>query len=256
MGVKLKNTSSEILSYTDGTLDITLAYLAATVNTLSVTVTGKVNFSIISGNARFYTDSGGTTGETNTWDATSGAVRTIYLKGASGDSVMRVSNVDRWTRWDNWAGTGLSVKALPLSSLPRVMTYIQIAGSNTITGNLADAPAGLTVINILGSNTITGNLSDAPADLRLIQIIGLNTINDYTAGRAWATNYNYLYLRQAAGQGFDSAEVNNILIDLAAATWGGSSRTLDLKGVNAARTSASDAAVATLISKSVSVLTN
>ena len=143
-----------------------------------------------------------------------------------------------------------------LSSLPSVMTTFYCTGSNTITGNLSSLPSNLTYFNCTGSNTVTGNLSSLPANLTIFECAGSNTIADYTAGRTWSNNINYVFIRQAAGYGFDSTEVDNLLIDLALATWAGSSRTVDVRGVNAARTSASDAAVATLISKSVTVLTN
>ena len=117
-------------------------------------------------------------------------------------------------------------------------------------------PANLTYFGCVGSNTITGNLSSLPANLTYFVCTGSNTIADYTAGRTWSNSINYIYIRQATGYGFDSTEVDNLLIDLSLATWGGSGGTVDVRGVNAARTSASDAAVATLISKSVTVLTN
>jgi len=52
------------------------------------------------------------------------------------------------------------------------------------------------------------------------------------------------------------AEVDSLLIDASAATWAGAERTLWVAGVNAARSSASDAAVTTLQGKSVTVTTN
>ena len=68
---------------------------------------------------------------------------------------------------------------------------------------------------------------------------------------------NYFYLVPVSGGGLSSTEIDNLIIDLDNGnTWGGSSRTLYLKGTNAARTSASDAAVASLVSKSVTVTTN
>ena len=100
------------------------------------------------------------------------------------------------------------------------------------------------------------NLSSLPSVMTSFFCTGSNTITDYTSPKTWATNYNHFLIRQAVGSGLSSTEVDNLLIDMSAATWGGSSRTLDVRGVNAARTSASNAAVATLLSKSVNVLTN
>ena len=143
-----------------------------------------------------------------------------------------------------------------LSSLPSVMTYFVCTGSNAITGNLSSLPSVMTLFSCTGLNTITGNISSLPSVMTYFLCTGLNTITDYTSPKTWATNYNYFLLRQAVGSGLSSTEVDNLLIDMSAATWGSSSRTLDVRGVNAARTSASGAAVATLLSKSVNVLTN
>ena len=110
---------------------------------------------------------------------------------------------------------------------------------------------------IFGSNTITGNLSSLSglSNLYYLLIFGSNTISDFTDGALSFNNINYFRVN-AATNGLSSTEVDNLLIRLAALTWSGSSRTLLLNGGNAARTSASDAAVATLIANGVSVTTN
>jgi hypothetical protein len=142
-----------------------------------------------------------------------------------------------------------------LSSLPSGLTYFYCTGSNTITGNLSSLPSGLTTFGCTGSNTITGNLSSLPAGLTYFVCRGSNTIGDYS-GKAWANNQRRVYLVPVAGGGLSSAEIDQLLIDLAAAggTWSGEKQVY-LRGTNAARTAASDAAVATLVSKGVSVTT-
>ncbi|MGK9476947.1 hypothetical protein ACSSV9_09015, partial [Melioribacter sp. OK-6-Me] len=129
-------------------------------------------------------------------------------------------------------------------------------GSNTLTGNIADLPAGLTLLNIGGYNTLTGNIADAPAVVTYLSISGRNTLADYTAGRIWANNFRHLYLRPAAGYGLSSTEVDNLLIDLANVNTFTNEKQIDIAGNNAPRTSASGAAVSTLISKGVTVITN
>ncbi len=173
--------------------------------------------------------------------------------------------------------TGLNTVTGNLSSLPAGLTYFLCSGSNMITGNLSPLPAGLTFFSCSGSNTITGNLSSLSADLTTFACSGLNTvtgnlssvpigliyfyclgsntIGDYS-GKTWANDQRRVYHIPVAGGGLSSAEIDQLLIDLAAAggTWS-VEKQVYLRGTNAARTSASDAAVATLVSKGVTVTT-
>ena len=142
-----------------------------------------------------------------------------------------------------------------LSDLSSELTYFRCEGSNTISGALSDLPSDLTTFNCAGSNTISGALSDLPSGLTYFNCTGSNTISDYTAPHTWSNSINYIKLIQAVGNGLDETEVDNLLIDLASATWAGSNRRVELPAPNAARTSASDAAVATLLGKSVTVVT-
>ena len=106
------------------------------------------------------------------------------------------------------------------------------------------------------ASSISGNLSSLPSGLSTVVISGSNTVADYTSPRTWANNMVQVYMRQAAGYGLSTSEVDNLLIDLSAVPTWTSSKSIDLRGVNAARSSASDAAVAILVSKGVTVLTN
>ena len=154
-----------------------------------------------------------------------------------------------------FACSGSNTIAGNLSSLPAGLTYFYVAGSNTITGNLSSLPALLTSFSCRGSNTITGNLSSLPAGVTYFACIGSNTIGDYS-GKIWAYNQRRVYLAPATGGGLSSAEIDQLLINLATAggTWS-VEKQVYLRGTNAARTTASDAAVATLVSKGVTVTT-
>ncbi len=142
-----------------------------------------------------------------------------------------------------------------LSGLPSGLTYFLCTGSNTISGALSDLPSDLTTFYCTGSNTISGALSDLPSGLTYFNCTGSNTISDYTAPHTWSNSINYIKLIQAVGSGLDETEVDNLLIDLASATWAGGNRRVELPTPNAPRSSASDAAVATLLGKSVTVVT-
>jgi len=151
--------------------------------------------------------------------------------------------------------TGSNTISGALSDLPSDLTYFHCAGSNTISGALSDLPSRLTYFICTGSNTISGALSDLPSRLTYFHCAGSNTISDYTAPHTWSNSINYIKLIQAVGNGLDETEVDNLLIDLASATWAGGSRRVELPTPNAPRSSASDAAVATLLGKSVTVVT-
>jgi hypothetical protein len=140
-----------------------------------------------------------------------------------------------------------------LSSLPVVMTSFTCYGSNTIIGNLSSLPAVMTSFTCYGSNTISGNLSSIPAVMTYFNCAGSNTIADYIT-RTWANNMDRVCLVQAATYGLSSAEVDQLLIDLATRTWT-ATKTITLVAPNAARTAASDAAVATLNGLGVTVKT-
>ena len=151
--------------------------------------------------------------------------------------------------------TGSNTISGDLSDLPSELTYFRCTGSNTVSGDLSDLPSELTTFYCTGSNTVSGDLSDLPSELTYFICTGSNTVSDYTAPHTWSNSINYIKLTQAAGNGFTSTEVDNLLIDLANATWAGGSRRVELPAPNAPRSSASDAAVATLLGKSVTVVT-
>ncbi len=143
-----------------------------------------------------------------------------------------------------------------LSSLPSVMTSFNCTGSNTISGNLSSLPSVMTTFNCSGSNTVSGSLSSLPAGMTLFSCSGANTVSDYTT-KSWANNQQKVYLVPVGAGGLATAEIDQLLIDLSVAggTWA-SSKEIYLKGTNAARSAASDAAVATLVGKGVTVTTN
>jgi hypothetical protein len=153
-----------------------------------------------------------------------------------------------------------------ISTLPVNLTIFANGGSNTTTGNISTLPVNLTYYNNQGSNTTSGSLSNLPVNIAFYLNTGLNTVNDYTAGRTWHNPMRTIMsLPTSASGGLSSTEVDNLLIDLAnVATWtvvnpASESKLINISGNNAARTVGSptvDAAVATLISKGVTVTTN
>jgi hypothetical protein len=149
-----------------------------------------------------------------------------------------------------------------VSLLPSTLTSFRNFGTNTTTGNINSLPIGLLQYDNKGTNTTTGNIYFLPANIVFYVNVGQNTVVDYTSGRTWANNMIYVSnLPTSASGGLSSTEVDNLLIDLAlVSTWDSTNpeyiNTITLSGFNAARTVASNSAVATLTSKPVIVVTN
>ncbi len=143
-----------------------------------------------------------------------------------------------------------------LADLPSGLTYFYCTGSNTISGSLADLPSGLTSFTCTGSNTISGSLADLPSGLTYFYCTGSNTISDYVT-RSWANNMTRVYCIPVAPGGLDSSEIDQLLIDLAAAggTWV-APKEVNLTGVNAAPGVDGLAARDVLVDKGVTVTVN
>jgi hypothetical protein len=144
-----------------------------------------------------------------------------------------------------------------IAGAPSGLTSLIIIGSNQISGPIDSAPSGLITLIIIGSNTISGSIAGAPSGLTYIRIEGSNTISDYTTPWPLKTiNFNSIIITPTSG-GLSTAEVDQLIIDAdtSVVSWTGS-KIITLTGTNAVRTSASDAAVASLTTKNVTVTTN
>jgi len=151
--------------------------------------------------------------------------------------------------------TGLTTVTGNLSDLPTGLTAFNCTGLNTLYGDLSSLPAGLLTFTCTGSNTTTGNLSNLPPGLLLINYAGRNTVAEYS-GKVWPSGIRQVIFSPFAPGGLSTAEVNQLLTDLAlVATWG-TEKIVKLTGTNAPRSSESDAAVATLVSKGVTLTLN
>ena len=147
-----------------------------------------------------------------------------------------------------------AVVSFALADLPSGVTYFRCTGSNTVSGSLSDLPSGLTYFNCQGSNTVSGSLSDLPSGVTYFYCTGSNTISGYTT-RTWAASMNYINFVPTGSGGLTSAEIDQLLADLADTTWT-STKTITLTGTNAPRTTGSNADVATLTGLGVTTTTN
>jgi hypothetical protein len=130
-------------------------------------------------------------------------------------------------------------------SLPAGMTYFYCYGSNTLSGTLS-LPSDMTYFVCTGSNTLSGTLS-LPAGMTYFVCTGSNTLSGYTPA-AKASNQQRFAL--VGLNTMSAADVDNILIDYDAAggTWR-DPKEITIQGNAANRTSASDAAYASLATK-------
>jgi len=143
-----------------------------------------------------------------------------------------------------------------IANLPASLTYFRCYGSNTVSGDIAKLPITLTTFACSGNNTISGDIANLPTSLTYFSCPGMNTISDYTTPHTWTTNMVTFKLVPVAPGGLSTAEVDDLLIDLDADLVWLAGRAITLTGTNAARSSASDAAVANMIAEGASVSTN
>jgi len=133
------------------------------------------------------------------------------------------------------------------------LTYLRLTGNNTVTGDIAAVPLSSS-FNCWGSNTISGNIAKNSGS---ITCGGDNALTYYTTSGnySWKAGMSRVQIVPSSSGAMTSAMVDALLIDLAATTWGGS-LCIQLTGTCGPRTSASDAAVATLQGYGVTVTTN
>jgi len=153
-----------------------------------------------------------------------------------------------------------------INNLPTNLKTLNIGGNNTISGNISNLDYTIESVIILGLNTITGliestsikhltiwgnntisgNLSSVPVvnNSQNISIRGNNTIKNSTVKNyTGITTFNITI--DPVHSSFISSQIDQMLIDLAVVP--NIKAFINLQGINAVRTSASDNAVATLL---------
>lgn len=135
-------------------------------------------------------------------------------------------------------------------------THFIVRGYNTISGDIAGVPSSFNYIDVAGFNTIGGDLGASTAIFIAFSITGNNVISGYTSGKTWYNNVSSFYFLPVAGGGLDATEVDNLIIDLDTSITVVRTTSFTIAGTCAARTAASDAAVASLLTKGRTILTN
>jgi len=142
-----------------------------------------------------------------------------------------------------------------LANIPDGVTYFICWGDNTISGDLAHLPAGLKTFTCWGNNTISGDLANIPDGVTYFKCGGNNVVANYS-GKTWTTKPATFKLIPVSPGGLSTAEVDQLLIDLDADLTWASGDVIELTGANAARSSASDAAVTNMVAEGATVTTN
>lgn len=179
---------------------------------------------------------------------TSGSGATAsYGVATAGNVTLEVDGDGIITQFDGGSGPW----NYSLADLPRGLTDYSHAGQNTVSGSLADLPSGLTNYDHRGQNTVSGSLADLPSGLTYYFHAGQNTVVPGTS--VWRTSsMRFVRLDGALTTG----EVDQLLNNLANVVSWTNQRQVQLQnGGNAARSSASDAAVSTIQGLGATVLT-
>jgi hypothetical protein len=167
------------------------------VSTLTMAVSSSVTITL-GANASFYTDAGGTLGQTQSWTITSGANRVIYLKCTTGTATFTIDKRKLITKWgsqsgsvDGWtSGTNAAQISGDFSklsnltelritgnfsstyALPSTLLYLYMNGTPinwTYTGSV---PSGLTYLNLNGANIAWSYSGSLPPALTLLALAG------------------------------------------------------------------------------------
>jgi peptidoglycan/xylan/chitin deacetylase (PgdA/CDA1 family) len=224
----------------------------------------------VDGNAHFYTDAGGTLGESTTRTITNtGSVSTIYIKCTSGTANLKISENSLETITEYTAPTNAPTLGGSLTSLSKLTTIILAASTTscdisklpalfslTIGGSGANYTGSindlhLTTLNVTGGNNLSGSFNSNHSGLTRAEVYGNNTISGttayfsnctrvYMAGLntvtyatfTWSNSMNYFRIIPATGHGWSVADITLCLIDADKSTWAGSSRTLNLGSPN------------------------
>lgn len=143
-----------------------------------------------------------------------------------------------------------------IGDLPPDCWLVALAGGVKISGDIANIPPGAgLVMDLQGQNTLFGDLADINPAVVSWNVAGNNTISGYSGSLWRSSGITYLGCSSASSN-LSAGSVDQIIIDMAAQSPLSPNGVLDLGGGNAARTSASDAALATLVAAGWTVITS
>jgi len=260
-------------SWTAHAFTLTKTGTGAGVATIRIRFTADTVLTL-DGVGKFYSDSGGTADESSTWTVVAGAIRTRYIRVSTGTSKLLMFHKNTLYSLGEsgntgWSGNGSVTNAPSLTigadNLSRctalrnlnlnssvlgtinitnltVISYCNVQSVQYLTGVITGLTSLIYFYTSATGVTITGDVRYVVASITYFRVMASQLVT-YTSGATWGNAT--ITINPSAGYGYDSTEIDNMLIDMAAST-ALISKTITLQGANAARTAASDAAVATL----------
>jgi len=148
---------------------------------------------------------------------------------------------------------GINTITGDIQNLPNGLNYLILGGINTVYGDIANITSNLIYLTAIGYNTLNGDVAGLPNGITSVYIAGYNIIGSYT-GKTWSTKPGLFYINGNAD--IDENGIDDLLIDFDADLTWSAGNVITLTGDCEPRTSASDAAVANMISEGATVITN
>ena len=178
-------------SNTDWNWKLTATGTGVGVSTLQLTVNHNTTL-VITANGTFCTSGGTPTAQTVS--VVTGSTQTVYLTVSSGTCLLSIKDGQRYcTKINTWtSSTNAASAAFNINTMPPVLTYFYMAGSNTISGTIPSFPSGMTYFYVIGSNTISGTIPAFPAGCNTFFVVGLNTISGTIP--AFPAGFTYFYV--------------------------------------------------------------
>ncbi len=178
-------------SNTDWNWKLTATGTGVGVSTLQLTVNHNTTL-VITANGTFCTSGGTPTAQTVS--VVTGSTQTVYLTVSSGTCLLSIKDGQRYcTKINTWtSSTNAASAAFNINTMPPVLTYFYVAGSNTISGTIPSFPSGMTYFYVIGSNTISGTIPAFPAGCNTFFVVGLNTISGTIP--AFPAGFTYFYV--------------------------------------------------------------
>jgi hypothetical protein len=182
----------------------------AAVTTLRMTTSSTQTLTLL-GNAKFYTDSGGTAGESTTWNLTSGAERTIYLKCTSGSGNLCIPNPSVITKWgsssgtDGWASSTNASRIKGDISKLSGLTELRITGYTEFTGAIANSVSYI-YVSANFKWTYSGAL---PTSLTFLWVTTNLFYWTYDGAMPAALAYHHIYSSNMNWTGLDIGDTGN-----------------------------------------------
>jgi len=212
------NVTNNVTQYS---MVLTSRGTGAGVSTFRVEVSSDQTFTL-DGTARFYSDAAGTLDESTTWTATSGALRTRYIKCPSGTANLTIPDVATLTAFGDSAGVGWAGNTADHASLaftpanfanldslrvdlgicvitgamPSLLTYLRFYGASIAWTYNGALPVGLTSLRLSGDSIAWTYNGAMPVGLTYLNLSGASL--DWTYNGAMPVGLTSLYLNGAS----------------------------------------------------------